>query len=292
MGRAVAFLLVCALPAAAAAQGTALDSIEAVHEACTDARELEGQRLFVLEVEEGWRFAGYRDGALRIDTGRNFRALDGHVSVLVPREEHLGFELSEEDAARVRGSDARLRVGFFLGFDDSTRQPCLVRSRFAVTIVRADVAWIELVDASGARVARGETDRLRAWNDDREALAIAGQGPRGAIEAARFTNGTAPPETWQGALESAGTREGIARCHTEGVARGAAREGRVVVRLNVETRTGRVRRADVALSSLGDAEEAECIARALGASSTLPPGPTSWQAEVVDLAVPVRLVVD
>ena len=112
-------------------------------------------------------------------------------------------------------------------------------------------------------------------------LAILGRDPR------------APGRVWH--LPTAAkltTREAIARCHAEGVARGAAHEGRVVVRLNVETRTGRVRRADVALSSLGDTEEAECIARALGSSSSLGPGPSGWQADVVDLSVPVRLVTD
>lgn len=292
MGRASLALLVCLLPASAAAQGRVLESIEAVHAACAEVREAEMAALHVLEVEPGWRFGPTRDGALTLDTGRNFDAFDGHVSVLVPRAERVGFEVSEEDAARLRRANARLRVGFFIGFDDSTRQPCLVRSRFAVTIVRADLAYVELIDEAGERLARAETDRLRAWNDDREALAIAGEGPRGAVDAARFSNGSAPPDTWQTALQSAATREAIARCHVEGVARGAAPEGRVVVRLNVETRTGRVRRADVALSSLGDTEEAECIARALGSSATLPAGPASWQAEVVDLAVPVRLVTD
>lgn len=292
MGRGLLALLLCALPASAAAQGRALESIDAVHEACAEVREVETAHLYVVEVEPGWRFGPVREGVLTLDTGRNFNAFDGHVSLLVPRAEHVGFEVSEEEAARLRRANARLRIGFFIGFDDSTRQPCLVRSRFAVTIVRADLAWVELVDGSGERLARADTDRLRAWNDDREALAIAGEGPRGAVDPATFSNGSAPPESWQTALGSAAAREAIGRCHAEGVARGAAHEGRVVVRLNVETRTGRVRRADVALSSLGDTEEAECIARALGSGSSLPPGPNSWQAEVVDLSVPVRLVTE
>lgn len=292
MGRWLAMVLVCALPAGASAQERVLDSIEAVQDACNESRDSETAHLHVVEVESGWRFGGAHDGVLALDTGRNFRAFDGHVSLLVPREDRVGFTVDEADVARVRQANGRLRVGFFLGFDDRNRQPCLVRSRFAVTIVRAEVAFVELVDADGGRIARGETDRWRAWNDDREALAIAGEGPRGVVDSPRFTNGTAPPDSWLTALGNGGSRAAIAQCHTEGVARGAAREARVVVRLNVETRTGRVRRADVALSSLGDTAEAECIARAVGAGSSLPPGPNSWQAEVVDLAVPVRLVAD
>ncbi|MBX3274471.1 MAG: hypothetical protein KF729_29670 [Sandaracinaceae bacterium] len=279
--------------APAAAQGTRLETLAAVHEACAEPHGAEQPRLFAIDVEAGWRFGPTREGLLRVDTGRNFRALDGHVAVLVPREERLGFEVADEAAdARLRTASGRLRVGFFLGFDDTSRQPCLVRNRFAVTIVRADVAYVELYDEAGERLARGETDRLRAWNETRAATAIPGEGPRAAVDAARFANGIAPPPGWQTALAADAARQAMGRCHADGIARGAAREGRVVVRLNVETRTGRVRRADVALSSLGDDQVAECVARALGASASLPAGPSSWQAEVVDLSVPVRLVAD
>lgn len=292
MARALVVVLLGCLPVTALADARALESIDQVHAACEGAREQTHARLFEIEVQPGWRLLRDEDGALAVDTGRNFRALDGHVSVLVPREEPaLAFEADRRQAG-LEAEGTRLRVGFFLAFDDRQRQPCLVRNRFAVTIVRADVAYVEIVDAQGARLARAETDRLRAWNDDRAALAIEGSGPRGAVGAARFTNGAAPPESWQTALGGASTREHIARCHAEGVSRGAPADGQVVVRLNVETRSGRIRRADVALSSLGDEEEAQCIARALGSSTTLGPGPGGWSADVVDLAVPVRLVND
>jgi len=286
---AVAFI--CAVPASARADAEVLDSLEAVHEACGSARDAGRARLFEIEVEGGWRFRTARDGVLVVDTGRNFRALDDRVSLLVPREEHLGFEVADGGEA-LRRAAGRLRVGFFLAFDDRHRQPCLVRNRFAVTIVRADVAYLELVDGSGARLARTETDRLSAWQDAVEDLAIAGEGPRGAVGSARFGDGSAPPPTWQAALPDADTRARIGQCPAEGLQRGAAPDGQVVVRLNVETRTGRIRRADVALSSVGDDAEAECIARALGATATLPPGPATWTAPVVDLSVPVRVVSD
>lgn len=292
MARFLAALVwICAVPAGARADAEALDTLEAVHEACDVAREAGRARLFEIDVESGWRFRSVRDGRLMVDTGRNFSAVDGRVSLLVPREEQLGFEVADDGAA-LRGAEGRLRVGFFLAFDDRHRQPCLVRNRFAVTIVRADVAYLELVDGSGARLARTETDRFSAWQDDLEDLAIAGDGPRGAVGDARFGDGSAPPDSWQSALAAEDTRARIGRCHAEGIERGAAPDGQVVVRLNVETRTGRIRRADVALSSVGDNAEAECIARALGATATLPPGPASWTAPVVDLSVPVRVVSD
>ena len=283
--------LLVAVPGLALAEGRALDSVSDVHEACNAARERVVQRLYVLEVQDGWRFGALDEGELVVDTGRNFRALDGRVSLLVPPAEHLGFEATAEEAERLRAANGRLRVGFFLGFDDRGRQPCLVRNRFATTIVRADVAYLEIVDAEGERVARAETDRLRAWADDQEALAIEGEGPRGAVDAASFANGSAAPESWQAALSAPAVRARIARCHAAGIERGAAREGQAVIRLNVESRTGRIRRADVALSSLGDRDEALCLSQALGAVS-LSRGPTGWQAEFVDLSVPVRVLAD
>lgn len=280
-------------PQAALADARPLDSIDDVHGACGTARERLRPHLYVIEVQDGWHFGALTGGALAVDTGRNFRALDGHVSVLIPRHEQLGFEVDAEAAAHLReAADAggRLRVGFFLGFDDRERQPCLVRNRHAVTIIRADVAYLELVASDGEPVARAETDRFRAWADDREELGIPGEGPRGAVGEAHFADGQSAPASWQRALGSRQVIARIARCHAEGVGRGASAEGQVVVRLNIDARTGRVRRADIALSSLGDGDETQCIARALGAS--LPPGPAGWRAAVVDLSVPVRLVTD
>ena len=248
--------------------------------------------LYVMQVE--YRLGRYdeEDARLYVNTRRNLRALEGHVSLMLSGLEPIAFEVPDGEVSALRSAASRgavLRVGFFLGFDDSTRQHCVVRSAHAVTIVRADLAFAELT-ADGRALARTETDRLRAWRDDQEGLAVPGEGPRGVVGAASFDNAQVPPEPWQRALEAPPVRARFGQCHAEGVARGAAQEGRVVVRLNVESRTGRIRRADVALSSLGDDEEATCVARALGAAQ-LGPGPSSW-AEVVDLSVPVRLVVE
>jgi hypothetical protein len=290
--RTITALCVVSLATPTALAEDELTEIAAVHEACEGAREGLRTPLYVMRVE--YRLGRYddEDARLYVNTRRNLRALEGHVSLLLSGLEPIAFEVPDEAVSALRSAASRgavLRVGFFLGFDDSTRQPCVVRGAHAVTIVRADLAFAELT-ADGQSLARTETDRLRAWLDDREGLEVPGEGPRGVAGAASFDNAQPPPEPWQRALDAAAVRSRFGQCHTEGVARGAAPEGRVVVRLNVESRTGRIRRADVALSSLGDDEEAACVARALGAAQ-LGPGPSGW-AEVVDLSVPVRLVVE
>lgn len=295
MNRLAAFALLCALalPVSARADAEQLSSLNAVHRACETSRERSRPRLYELEVQ--YRLGIYHEdtGRLLVDTHRNLSALDGRVQLLISGLERVGFDVEPEQSEQLREAaraGARLRIGFFLGFDDPDRAPCLVRNAHAVTIVRADLAYAELVSSAGERVVRSESDRLRAWMDDQGALAIPGEGPRGAVGTASFDNAQPPPEAWQRAVSSAGVRARIAQCHAEGVARGAAEEGEVVVRMNIEARTGRVRRADVAISSLGENTEAECIARAIG-STQLPPGPAGWP-EAVDLSVPVRVTTD
>lgn len=288
-------LLVCLVPSGAFAQTSPLGALSAVHDACASIGQSRHADLYTVDVDPGWRFESAEEGTLYVDTRRNLTALDGQVSILVSGFDPIGFEADGEQVGRLRDlqeAGARLRLGFFLGFDNPTRQPCLVRNEHAVTIVRADLATAELVSSTGEVITRAETDRLAAWQDDHDALTIPGEGPRGAVGQARFADGQSPPDTWQRALAAQGVRNRFGRCHGEGVQRGAAAEGQVVVRLNIETRTGRIRRADVALSSLGDTDEAECIARSLGGHVSLPAGPSSWQAEVVDLSVPVRLAAD
>ena len=67
---------------------------------------------------------------------------------------------------RERG--ARLRLGFFIGFDEPDRTACLLRSRHAVTTVRMDVAYVELVARDGTILAK-HTGPL----DERQARALA-----------------------------------------------------------------------------------------------------------------------
>jgi hypothetical protein len=292
-----ALVSVCSLPASVRADAVRLDALPRVHEACLSARQRTRPRLYVMDVEPGWRFGRRRSnaGVLPIDSQRNLVAIEGRVSILFSGLETVSFEAASEEAAaalrEAAGAGARLRVGFFLGFDDPGRQPCLVRGAHSITIVRADLAFAELVSSTDERIARTETDRFVAWSDDIEQLTIPGEGPRGTVEEARFVDGQAAPDTWLHALRAASARGAIAQCHAAGIALGASREGEVVVRLNVETRTGRVRRADVALSSIGNTAEAECVARAVG-GLTLPAGPSEWRAEVVDLSATVRLTAD
>lgn len=292
-----ALCLFVAVPATASAEGRVLDSLEDVHAACAEARESTRPSLYVIELDGGWRFGSHqrRAGRLPVDTRRNLLAFEGHVSIFLTGFEPLAFDADEAQAQALRTAaraGGRLRLGFFLGFDEPRRSPCVVRNRHAVTIVRADLAFAELVGSDGERLVRTDTDRHRAWRDDREELGVPGEGPRGTVGAARFSNGAAAPVEWQRALERAEVRAALAQCHAAGVARGASREGQVVVRLNVEVRTGEVRRADVALSSVEDPDEAECVARALGRHAAFGPGPLTWQAQFVDLNVPTRLVAD
>jgi hypothetical protein len=295
MTRAIAILaaLTALTPLAARAEDV-LTTVSAVHAACESARERELSPLYVLDVAYRMERYDADEGRVVVDTRRNLSALDGHISLLLSGLEPIAFEASEERAASLEqaaSAGVRLRLGFFIGFDEPSRQPCVVRSEHAVTIVRADLAFAELVEGEAA-VARMETDRLQAWADDQRALAVPGEGPRGAVGEASFDDAQLPPEAWQRALEVAAVRARIGQCHAEGIGRGASRHAQVVLRLNVETRTGRVRRADVVLSSLADEAEGQCIARAVGAGAQLPAAPTSWQADAVDLTVPVRLAAD
>src|SRR5690606_15665394 len=113
--------------------------------------------LYVMEVE--YRLGVHREdrGLLYVDTRRNLRAMEGRVSLLLSGLEAIAFEADAERASALREAargGARLRVGFFLGFDEPSRQPCLVRGRHGVTIVRADLAYAELISAAGDRLAR------------------------------------------------------------------------------------------------------------------------------------------
>jgi hypothetical protein len=292
-GIAALLIAALALPAVAWADAEQLSSLPAVHRACDSARQTPRPRLYDLEVE--YRLGIYHEesGRLLVDTRRNLSAIDGRVSVLISGLERVGFDIDPAQAEALREAaraGAHLHLGFFLGFDDPRRPACLVRGASGVTIVRADLAYVELVASGGERVARAESDRLRSWLDDQSAFEIPGDGPRGAVGTASFDNAQPPPEAWQRAIGAAAVRARLAQCHAEGVARGVPGEGQVVVRLNIESRTGRVRRADVAISSLGDDAEAECIARAVGGSQ-LAPGPAGWP-EAVDLSVPVRVTAD
>jgi len=253
----------------------------------------EGPRTLHVVTLDDWSFApesGVYDDFLPIDTRRNLRVFGGEVELLPAGLEPIGFFASAERMAALRAVARRggvLRIGFFLGFDNHHGTVCLVRPGVAVTTVRMDVAFVELLDAGGGVVARDDTERLRAWMDDVERDGVPGEGPRGAFGRATLASGPGGlPDDWQRAIERANDgagRRALARCHRQGRARGAAREGRVVLRLDVDGRSGRVADAEVALSSVGDDQEAACIAVVARTALRFPARPIG--------RVPVSLIV-
>jgi len=229
-----------------------------------------------------------------IDTRRNLRALRGALELYPSGMETVGFVASRDRAAElveaVRAG-ARLRVGFFLGFDDPRATRCLLRPAAGVSTVRMDVAFIELLDPRGAVLAREDTDRLRAWLDDASGD-VPGEGPRAAV-GTPFLVGRAgqTPAPWRQALEGAARGplgRALGGCHASGIARGGEGAGQVVVRLTIDARSGAVQQSEVELSSVEDDEEATCIARAFS-SFSFSPAPELW-GPPVSLSVPIRLV--
>lgn len=293
---AIIALLAPALPARADGE-RALADLEAVRQACATAEQRAQRELLVVEVEPGWSFGALtEEGFLPVEANRNFRMVGDRVELFASRLEPIGLVATEEraeqlEAARARG--ARLRVGFFLGFDEPDRTACLIRSRHATSTVRMDVAFLELLAEDGSLIAREDTNRYRAWQDDAERDAVPGEGPRAALGAPTVPSGTVP-ETWERGVAAASSGpigRALSTCHRDGVARGAEASGRVIVRLRVDGRTGRVVESEVAVSNVGDTEDAECMATTLR-QLTLPPGTGEMGTRVVDLQVPVRVAAD
>lgn len=297
--RCFALVLALALaPHPVAAQDLPLLSASDVGAACDAARAGEHERLLSIVIDPGWRFQSLEtelaeDGsvaasALPIDTRRNLRALRGRVEVMPAGLETIGFVASETravelEAARVGG--ALLRIGFFLGFDDPGRSACLVRGSRAISLVRMDVAFLELIDGEGRVLARQDTDRFTSWSDDRGRDVLPGSGPRASVGEATLSTGRLPAN-WQGTLSGPELGAALGRCHEAGVGRGADGEASVRVRLTVE-RAGRVVASTIELANVGDEEELRCIEGAVGALS-LPGGPAELPARV-DVLVPIRL---
>lgn len=290
-------LLLVALPASA--QDETLLSLGAVHEACEVARSGEHDHLYSIMIDGGWRFGGVQtelgeDGSvassfIQVDTRRNLRALGGRIEALPAGLEIIGFIASDERARELeaaRAAGASLRLGFFLGFDEPTRSPCLVRGSHGVTTVRVDVAYLELVQPDGVVVAREDTDRFASWSDDRARDAIPGRGPRAAVGNANLGPGVRVPEVWQRGLEASELAAALSTCHREGVARGATGVGIARVRMAIDARSGRVSTARVELSNLGDETETACIAEAM-THAALPAGPAELAARV-DVGVTIR----
>lgn len=290
---ALALALAVAPAARAQADDRPLATLTAVQNACRAADGGDSDALYSVTIEGSWRFDDAAEDFLPIDTRRNLRALSGSVELLPSHMEMIGFVANEARAEQLeaaRAAGARLRVGFFLGFDDPERSSCLVRPAAAVTLVRMDVAFVELVDASGGLVAREDTERYRAWHDDAGRDEIEGTGPRGVIGSATVTAGTIP-DGWARAFRTASggaTGRTLARCHREGVARGAVGDAIVRVRLSVDGRTGHVAASSVEIANVGDEDEVQCIVDAI-AHVDLPAGSGDVVGRTVDVSVPVTL---
>ncbi len=314
--RAAVRLAVCALPLAAsllgaatparAGEAVALADIAAVHRACRTASGPGARSLYAVDVAAGsWRFGGLQlneiassdasevtvaeGGTLFVDTQHNLRIVGGRAELLPAGLEAIGFTVSRERARlleQARGAGATLRVGFFLGMDGRDGTLCVVRSAVAVSLVRAEVAFLEVVSADGRVIAREDTERLRAVRDDDGEASV--EGPHATIG---VPYGATVPASWEAALVAAPrgpVGRALAACHAAGLARGAARDGSVVVRLEVSARSGIVRAAEVEIAANDDEAEAACIVRALRGAS-LPPLAEAREDRAVVLSVPVRL---
>lgn len=275
----------------AQAPAKALTELADVHRACHEAAEGEAPQLYVMPVDEGgFRFAQYdrEVGALHVDPEWNLRAMEGKVQAFARHREVVGFTSSPEEAAALQdavNNGARLRVGFFLGVDGGAGSLCLVRPTSAVTIVRLEPAFLELVSEDGAVLARHETDRLLAFRDDAEHAAIPGEGPRGVVGEPSLPEGTLPA-AWGSALARPARARGFSACYAAALERGAEPTATIILRLEVEGASGAIKDGRVELSTLGDDEANACVLRELTSGPALGRGGLRGK---VSLRVPVRL---
>ncbi len=273
-----------------------LVDVAALRRACRQSEQPGRRRLYTVPISgEDLRFAPYdpEEGALVVDTRRNLKAYEGSAELLPAHLETVAFIAPPELARRWAREARSLRLGFFLGFDERDHRACLLRGSHAIATVRVDVAFAELYDARGAVLARQDTERLRSWLDDAELDGVPGEGPRGIVLPPSLSDGADAPHSWAAAaaaLNQGRVHAALAACHAAALERGAASDAQVVVRLTVETRSGRVREVEVELSSLGDDEGARCVSMAVARNLRL--APVNFGIARVDLSVPVRLAAD
>lgn len=285
-------LVALVLPGLAHAQDQALGDLTAVHAACRSADE-EGvhDRLYSLVLDGAVNLVareGDEEGEVlyTIPDARSLRAMGGAVQLVPSHLEPIAFVANEERARSLevaRAHGARVRLGFFLGFDEPERRSCLVRASQAVTAVRVDVAFVELIEADGSVVAREDHDRLRAWSDDAERSAS--REPEASV-GAPTTNGQPAPDAWTRALRTTAVTRQLLACHVAGVANGASREAMVQVRLRVDARAGHIDDAVIEVGNVGNDEENACLLRAVRGVELagVPSAPGN-----VDVRVPVQL---
>lgn len=295
---AALLLVVLGLPGLALAQASdrTLGTLDALQTACRAADAGDNDTLYSVSIDAPWRWGtrAEEEEFLPVDTRHNLRAFSGSAELLPSHMETIGFVANDARSAELsaaREGGARLRVGFFLGFDDPERSSCLIRPRAAVTLVRMDVAFVELVDDQGHVLAREDTERFRSWQDDADREGIPGTGPRAAVGTPSIADGTTVPDGWTRALRTAGAGalgRTLGRCHAEGVGRGAVPDSMAHVRLRVDARTGRVTESSVEIANVGDTDEVDCIVDAV-AHVDLPAGSADLAGRTIDLTVPVTL---
>lgn len=285
------FLSLALSTSAHALDGTPITTLDALHEACNSARADGPRTLWVVTVASGrWHFAASpSDGArLVVDTRHNLPILGGAAALMPAFLERLSLPAEGGRAAelsRAASEGASLRIGFFLGMDDRAATMCVLRPAAGVTMVRAEIAYIEVLSAEGEMLAREDTERMRAVRQD-EAVAPVTGGARAIVDAPSAEDGSAVPQSWTDALRAAGRgtlAAQLARCHT---GHGAVD---VVVRLMVGARTGAVRSAEVELAAGAAERESHCVAQTLAAGVALPAGDARAREDhEVPLSVPVR----
>jgi len=280
------------LPLAASAQDRQLEALTAIHGACASAEAGHNDVLYSVMLDGPTQLEvieGDEEGEVvfAVTGVRNLRAFGGRVQFVPSHLERVGFIAGGErvqalEVARARG--VRVRLGFFLGFDEPERRACLVRPPQSVTAVRADIAFVEMVAADGSVLAREDTDRLRAWNDDpaRQRQDAAAGVVVGPPTVANITL----PEPWTRAFRTAGITRALLACHAAGGDRGASDEAMAQVRMRVDARTGRIDDAVVEVGNVADEAENTCIVAALR-QATLPA--LGGEARIVEVRIPVRL---
>ena len=297
---ALAGVLLGALPLAqrAQAQDRHLEALTAIHDACAQAEAGENDVLYSVLLDGPTQLeviAGVEEGEVvfAVTGVRNLRAFDGRVQFVPSHLERVGFIAGGERAqtlevARARG--VRVRLGFFLGFDQPERRACLVRPPQSVTAVRADIAFVEMIDADGSVLAREDNDRLRAWNDD---PARQRQDDAAGVVVGPPTANITLPEPWTRAFRTAGITRALLACHAAGVEReasapgsGASDEAMAQVRMRVDARTGHIEDAVVEVGNVADEAENTCIVAALR-EATLPA--IGGEGRIVEVRIPVRL---
>lgn len=286
-----ALLGVLPLAQSAEAQDQHLEALPAIHDACAHAEAGENDALYSVMLDGPTQLeviAGDEEGEVifAVTGMRNLRAFDGRVQFVPSHLERVGFIAGAERAqalevARARG--VRVRLGFFLGFDEPERRACLVRPPQSVTAVRADIAFVEMIDADGSVLAREDTDRLRAWNDD---PARQRQDDAAGVVVGPPTANITLPEPWTRAFRTAGITRALLACHAAGMEREASDEAMAQVRMRVDARTGRIEDAVVEVGNVADEAANVCIVAALR-EATLPA--IGGEARIVEVRIPVRL---